>query len=915
MADIVNSTSGRTINGTDGNDFIVSNDDAAYVTILSKEGNDTINNKSQFTLVNSGDGNDLINNSADEATLCGGSGNGNNTINNTANNVDILNTQNKEYTFNSGSQVTIHANSVINNRGDHAQIIAHQWGTVTLTNQADANFSTIKGGAYDDSIVNYAYGVSIDGERGNDFIDNYGAKDVTVIGGNGYDTIVNHVRASGITVDGGKGNDIISLAGGDEVLIFNDGDGNDTVYGATNQTKFAFEYDSSSVNSYYDRNIAANVSDVIVKVGDGSITFKNTNMIRFYDTITGTDQDDTIDNIDGMKFISTGDGNDYINSWSASNLIINTGDGNDTLYGLSGRFITINGGNGNDFFYTLANYALLSGDQGSDTLNASTHSTLLGGDGDDSITGSSYSSLDGGDGNDYLKGFGNSTFIGGKGDDVIDLYQNETNVRIIYNNGDGNDTITCYSDKTTLDVDYDTVEQQGDDVLVKVGDGSILIKNTTVDYFLTGKTGTDGDDTINNTVQKNIDAGAGNDYIVNNYGYLQIDAGDGDDTIVNNYGVKVTMLGGNGDDSIVSNYSGAIIDAGEGDDTVHNNASNAIVNAGSGNDFIDNHASLSTLLAGDGDDTIVDYTRKNVIINSGKGNDVISLVGGSGGGAVTFDKDGGNDTVYGFNINNYAIGNQYDSLTEVGDNVLMSVGDSTITFVNNKIYDLVKGQKFQVNKNYVYVEGDNGNDEIRSVGGTGRGSTINALGGNDIINNNNNFMSINGGDGDDVINNYGDIIGGGAYVTINGGKGNDVISLLNGRNEVVIEYNEGDGNDVVHGFGSRTTLKAYYDSATQSGNDVIVKIGDGSITFKDTSIGLFNVNGNHQLPAYDEYDALEELVEPTVDNINDELTDILQPAAITDLGALETSSNDFFKAVGNTIETKFADVVRKHRKS
>ena len=142
-------------------------------------------------------------------------------------------------------------------------------------------------------------------------------------------------------------------------------------------------------------------------------------------------------------------------------------------------------------------------------------------------------------------------------------------------------------------------------------------------------------------------------------------------------------------------------------------------------------------------------------------------------------------------------------------------------------------------------------------------------------------MFINGGGGNDSI-----INSNARNVTINAGAGDDLVSLVGGS--ALINYAAGDGNDTVIGFNENTTLDFDCDNVQQSGNDVIMSIGDGSITFKNTALSLFN----------DE-------------NSNDQLSMILEPSAPVELGDFDPAVSKIF----NSIDKHFGvTTARAHRR-
>ena len=87
-------------------------------------------------------------------------------------------------------------------------------------------------------------------------------------------------------------------------------------------------------------------------------------------------------------------------------------------------------------------------------------------------------SINGGAGNDSLTGGNYSTITGGKGNDVIDISLADE-VVIKYASGDGKDTVENFDSDDVLHITKGSysVSTSGDDVIVKVGKGSITLKD------------------------------------------------------------------------------------------------------------------------------------------------------------------------------------------------------------------------------------------------------------------------------------------------------------------------------------------------------------------------------------------------------------------------------------------------------
>ena len=144
-------------------------------------------------------------------------------------------------------------------------------------------------------------------------------------------------------------------------------------------------------------------------------------------------------------------------------------------------------------FNTNSN-TLISGTSGNDTIRnggenffngywfeGGSKVTISAGKGHDYIDNTQngdYSSINAGSGNDTIDGGASFvTIVGGKGNDKIDLHSGGNLIR--YTSGDGNDTIRGFNESDTLTItggSYST-QTSGNDVIVKVGKGKILLKD------------------------------------------------------------------------------------------------------------------------------------------------------------------------------------------------------------------------------------------------------------------------------------------------------------------------------------------------------------------------------------------------------------------------------------------------------
>ena len=280
------------------------------------------------------------------------------------------------------------------------------------------------------------------------------------------------------------------------------------------------------------------------------------------------------------------------------------------------------------------------------------------------------------------------TITGGKGNDTI--YNDSFNSRTYtYVEDDGNDVIYDYNINDTLCVTVNagsTVETMlsganGQDLVVKVGNGSITLTNTDKDlrhfassrmnlvpkrviYLETVAADPTGSAVINSrggnysesrVVTPDGIAINGSEMVVsNNFGYNQINLIDSyainatkinaskftkGISITNNHSGKV-LQSGKGDDTLTSFASEAEISSGEGNDYIVNAGDSVIINAGDGNDYIYNFESDTTIYASAGNDTITNLGN-SVFIDAGSGADYIENAGSN----VTINAGIGNDCI------------------------------------------------------------------------------------------------------------------------------------------------------------------------------------------------------------------------------------------------------------------------------
>ena len=239
-------------------------------------------------------------------------------------------------------------------------------------------------------------------------------------------------------------------------------------------------------------------------------------------------------------------------------------------------------------------------------------------------------------------------------------------------------------------------------------------------------------------------------------------------------------------------------------------------------------------LARQAGDLTIKNSSNSTAVKTFRGNDSIKNYGRN----ATVESGDGDDSIKN-NSSRVSInaGADNDSIYSAGDNV---------TVIGFKGNDSVKND----GGSYVTIDGGEGNDFIQNYNESFKVS-INGNAGNDILQNKSGKnVTLIGGAGKDSITNFG------SYTTIDGGSGNDSIdndgfnvTISGGEGNDYI-YNEGDevtiaggaGNDTIYSKGEYVTISGGI------GNDKIINDGGKNTTYrfgkgdgKDTVVG-FNTN-------------------------------------------------------------------------
>lgn len=655
------------------------------------------------------------------------------------------------------------------------------------------------------AITNAEDDYTIKAFAGNDIITNTGASNVSIEGGAGNDTInlvtktvdSATVYGANVTIEGGTGDDsivaetttktvdseIYTVAHDNapgHIYYFGNSDGNDTVIGFNENDTIKLKDDTF----FYEAALAENKKDVIFKVAKAENASKETATITLKDyavgkidrkityitaggtevpylvpnILTGTTGDDTVDATTGDHIKLVNEGNEYqIKALAGNDLVENSG-GNVTIFGGAGKDTIKNSGNdayiygeaGNDLVSIKGTGALISLGAGTDTVV------------NEATTGAQVYSFGSNDGVNYILNY--------RAEDVI-----------------------RFTDVTGLTMEAIVPENTADGLKIVVGNTTVYVKGAIKDGTITDDT-----EKIKPSNYKNLEGGV----------EVNFQIGNGE---VSSKVVEKVIYGTTGNDegtnSIINlstdkyNADGYKIDALAGNDSIVSDGANVTINGNAGNDIISlGSAAVSNSIIG------------------GKGNDVIyGNVEDHVGHIYHYNSGDGNDTIFGFTANDtlQINGASYTSAETTSDGFTVKIGTSTVILKGTKKAGAT-GDTFADFNNIeggtvIHIkdatDGDRNKTAASQLLGTSKseqlentfdGYTVEALGGNDTVENTGNNVSISGGAGNDSIK-----LVNGSGVTVTGDAGNDIITIADDNtNGNVIEFNTGNGTDTVC-FGRR----------------------------------------------------------------------------------------------------------------
>ncbi|MCL2021453.1 MAG: putative Ig domain-containing protein [Betaproteobacteria bacterium] len=637
---------------------------------------------------------------------------------------------------------------------------------------------------------------------GNDFL--YGGDDTQPGSANNNDILF-----------GGKGSDYLAGGLGNDIYIFLDGDGNDTIFDEDGKGEIRINGEdplSSFSNFYGVWRIAATNSPInvlhnpatglVISYTGGTINVQGwtaeKNLGITLGNVLNPEPSSPDENVGARYYSShhdftfssnastttsvrTGMMDDYIQGINQSEVIW-AGGGNDLVMGGLGND-TIYGEGGND--YLMGGPLFGSGDDDDVLIGGDGRDILLGGLGDDIIHAGNYNVttgygdhllphgagseafsdwVAGGDGNDTVFGSAASDFLqGGGGNDVIIAGAGNN---VILGDGDIRQQLSLLSvNANTYHWTY-SGGQWNYTILSTRSYMGATIFDWTMSYNTTASEGIDFTD-----FQLNLGFGrtyASNVRAVANGGNDVIFGGDGNDWIAGQTGDDL-IYGGNGNDIIYGDDVEA--SDSDGNDTIYAGHGKDWVHGGGGNDIIyadDDDGAQDIIYGGSGDDILIGGTGKDILYG-GEGNDV--LIAGKDGSLLCGDE--GNDRLYGGDGDDVLYGDSIVSSSLDGDDVIYAGNGADLVFGGGG--------------NDVIYANDADNAEDQLYGGTGN-DTIFGGTGHDLL---------YGGAGDDVLYAgsdgsflYGEadndkLFGGAGNDRLDGGAGDDYIVGSQGRDTII----------------------------------------------------------------------------------------------------------------------------------
>ena len=873
--------SGQAISGVRGSDTI-----ASINNITGSAYNDNFSGNASVNTINSGDGNDVIEGYGGSDILDGGNG---------TDTVTYFNENKINVTLLDGGAAT--NVGIWNGVNFTTEVdIVSNFENIAGSNSSTAalNSDTISGNSSANTIWGYAGNDLLYGAGGNDFLDG-GESNDTIAGGTGADNILGGNGSDVLRGGGTAYNSVNTADGAADILYGNANDDTlygmldgDTLYGGDNATTFngsdRIDYSELGVGNavYIDINSTTGLSFAQL-VG----TPATTDTIYGFNTVVGSNGNDTIvGNVNG-NLINSGTGNDVIYMSpvaTASSVLtggsdnIDMGTGDDKLYIFASELTSadiINGQAGNDTILfrdggTLSNASAFSNVsnvefvQFADVVNAISLDstklndvTLLGGTLNDTF-------------NYAISNFDNHDIInGGTGSNTLSFTTAGTLTDVKLSSISNIQTINLANGTNTVTVDISSIE----------GGIATLHANTaggtnTYNYSLNNLTSADlivGGGASTTDILQFLDAGTvADDTRFNGLTNIdQIKLANGTNTFnidsANEAKLSgVSLIGGTGIDTFV--YASAILTDG---------TANAKLIGSSGNDILKITGSTSvadTNLAGFSSIPTLDvnsYTGSVTLGANATTMGITTIDASTNGGTLSINASA---MTTGVTIKAAtAGGSTYTGSNSAATDVLI-IG-STITQNTSAI---TKIETITVNADTTFTGDLSGVTNLNVASTktltldasalTGDTTTI-ADSGTVIINNaisGNNFggltfsgagaLQVNGDNNDNIINLNSTVTAYTGTITINGGAGNDTITgtakndtLYGGAGNDTLtggagtDYLDGGANDDTYRFTAAADVSSDVINDTGGGTDVLFT--DAGVDFNLSSISTTGIEG------------------------------------------------------------------------
>ncbi|NVJ97967.1 MAG: hypothetical protein HWE25_07440 [Alphaproteobacteria bacterium] len=728
-----NGEGGTDFYGTNNNDTITGTNNSDRIsggegddTLLGQTGNDTISGGLGDDAIDAGDDNDFATGGDGDDTIVGN--NGDDSLEGESGRDSLIGGEGDDKIWGGFNADTIEGGA-----GDDELNGGNRSYQAGQDNSADL----IDGGAGDDTIGGGGGNDTLLGGEGDDKIWEGNNGEAKIFGGEGNDSIF--AAGDTDTLDGGDGDDLIRTGYSGGLVLA--GSGADTVqsYSGADTIDLGADDDADLVTSTYLSHVYNFNGDVLRNVSyNDRIEITTTSNLTISSEASGDDIIITLGYRGGTYQFTLEDFDGQVvhvpspNSYGGTHNLIfapteggtynNDVGGSNVIGGANGDSLT--GGAGPDRIF---------GNAGNDTVTTGgNQDTVFGGDGDDLVLASTYEGrYEGGDGTDTLSfelldsGLVLTIYSNGKiyGTDLRadhfevikgtshgdEIYGSQAGVQIY--GGCGDDTLGSTSYNSGAGIGSLYSGDEGNDVISGRGISDTLL-------------GGNGDDTITNvdgsvTAPDFIDGGAGDDVITFTSKNTFVSGGTGDDYLSGEAtGARYSFGAGWGNDTIEDfdqgeerlNFVGSGINF--ADLTIVSQGDDALISDGSGNSILlvgidatalaESDFIFSTVLTGTSGADLIEGTYLDETLSGNGGADTITggegddlLSGGSEGDTYAFAEGWGDDTISDFevgsdriDISSTDIGYNELSITQEGDNTVISFGSNSITLLNVAATDI-----------------------------------------------------------------------------------------------------------------------------------------------------------------------------------------------------------------------------------